>query len=320
MTAAILLALATAVPVPAPAGEPLPATIVRIVLPEEQAERRPIAVPTAGDDAVEVDFPWALEDWAGRGFTPDPEKFAGDFVIDAGRGRTRLFVTPVTPAAHRILHVVLAAPGGGTRSVSLEFLPAPAGLGWAKVVLTAPIPAPLPPRIALSPAAPRTRLREASAEAQIGFLSTLRLLANLTAVGARGMQDANPSLAVSYSSREARSFGGFSIQCLFAASDSTTGSLGLCARISNLGATRLLFDPMSWVARVGDRVYPLRTVDFAGELEPGAAADAFLVLGRGPGGEATRLSPDNEFEVSVALAGSVNPRPVSRMKLEGFEP
>ena len=66
-----------------------------IALPAEADERRPLAFPTEPGNTVEVDFPWPLEDWAGRGFTPDPERFAGDFVIEAARGKPRIFVTPV---------------------------------------------------------------------------------------------------------------------------------------------------------------------------------------------------------------------------------
>jgi len=43
------------------------------------------------------------------------------------------------------------------------------------------------------------------------------------------------------------------------------------------------------------------------------------VLGRAPDGSLTLLLPENDFEVSAVLLGSVNPRPVRRMPLQGFE-
>ena len=298
-----------------------PPSIVRIALAGEADERNPLALPTEPGNTVEIDFPWPVEDWAGRGFTPEPEKFAGDFVIQATRGSPRIFVTPVAAEAHRVLHVVLALPGGRTRGVPIEFIPAPPGLAWRKVVLGSATAAVEPrPTISLSARPPRTRLREPSPESQIGLIKTMRLLLNTTASGARDITSANPSLALTSFDGPPRSFGDFTIVTRFALRDSTTGTLGLCASVANQTARRLLFAPGSWVVRAGDRVYPIRTVDFANELEPGATGNAFLVLARGPNGESVRLLPGNDFEISVILGGSVNPRPVMRLPLEGFNP
>lgn len=318
---ALPLLLAAGALGPGPGEAPAPATIVRITLAAESEERQPIAVPTEPENTVEVDFPWPLEDWAGRGFTPDAERFAGDFVIEATRGSPRIFVTPVAADAHRVLHVVLAPAGGPARSVTLEFLPAPVGLAWRKVVLESGAPAAAPgPRVSLGARPPAARLREASPESEIGLVRTLRLMLNTTEDGARGIAAANPALELATFSGPPRSFGDFTIRPRFALRDSTTGSLGICASVANQTARRLLFEPESWVVRVGDRVYPVRTVDFPNEVEPGETAAAFLVLARGPDGASTGLLADNDFELSVIAIGSVNPRPVLRMPLEGFGP
>jgi hypothetical protein len=292
-----------------------------MALPAEADERRPVAVPTEPDNTVEIDFPWPVDDWAGRGFTPDTDRFAGDFVIEATRGQPRIFVTPVSATAHRVLHVVLALPGGLTRSVAVEFIPAPPALAWRKVVFSSGAAAAAPRRLAgLSAQPPRTGFRESSPDSEIGLIRTLRMLLNSSAEGARDIVAANPSLDLSSFEDPPRSFGDFTISTRYALRDSTTGSLGLCASVENQTARRLLFDPGSWVVRAGDRVYPVRTADFPGELEPGAAAAAFLVLARGPDGDPTRLLSSNDFKVSVQLIGSVNPRPVRRLELEGFAP
>jgi hypothetical protein len=303
------------------AGSAPPASIVRIALAAESDERSPLALPTEPGNTVEIDFPWPVEDWAGRGFTPEPEKFAGDFVIQATRGSPRIFVTPVAAEAHRVLHVLIAQPGGPTRGVPIEFIPAPAGLAWRKVALgLAAAAVEARPAISLSARPPRARLREPSPESQIGLIETMRLLLNTTASGARDIVSANPALGLTGFDGPPRSFGDFTVLARFALRDSATDTLGLCASVANQTARRLLFDPASWVVRAGDRVYPVRTADFANELEPGATANAFLVLARGPNGEAVRLLPDNAFEISVILSGSVNPRPVMRLPLEGFNP
>jgi hypothetical protein len=303
-----------------PAETPPPPSIVRIALAPEGDERQPVALPSEPENTLEIEFPWPVDDWAGRGFTPDPEKFAGDFVIEAARGKARIFVTPVTADAHRILHVVLAEPGAPTRSLPIEFVPAPPGLAWRKVVFESGRPAESPrPILSLLARPPASPFRQPSPESELGLIRTLRLMLNTTAEGAADVAAANPSLELRMLGGRPRSFGDFTLTCRFALRDSTTDTLGLCASVANPTARRLLFDPGSWVVRVGERVYPVRTVDFAGELEPGAEAAAFLILGRGPNGEPTRLLPDNDFEVSVQVGGSVNPRPVSLMALEGFE-
>jgi hypothetical protein len=148
----------------------------------------------------------------------------------------------------------------------------------------------------------------------------MRLMLGTTEDGAGDIAAANPALELRRLGGAPRSFGDFTITPRFALSDATTGTLGLCASVANQTARRLLFEPGSWVVRAGDRVYPVLTVDFPHELEPGSTGVALLVLARGPDGEPTRLLPDNAFGISVLLRGSVNPRPVMRMPLEGFGP
>ncbi len=306
---------------PSPADPASPPSIVRIALGAETEERRPVALPTEPGNTLEIDFPWPLADWAGRGFTPDVEKFAGDFVIEASRGDPRIFVTPVAAEAHRILHVVLAPPGGGSRSLPLEFVPAPAALAWRKVVFASPPAAPeARMAVSLSSAPPRSRWREPSAESELGLLQTLRLMLNTTASGAREIAAANPALEFSSFEDGPTSLGDFAIHKRFALRDITTDTLGICVSIANHSGRRLLFDPGSWVVRAGSRVYPIRTASFANELEPGETAPAFLILTRGPNGETTRLRPDNDLRVSVIATGTVNPHPVTRLPLKGFEP
>ena len=301
-----------------------PASIVRITLSAEEDERQPITLPTEPENTVELDFPWPVEDWAGRGFTPDPEKYAGDFVIEATRGAPRIFVTPVSAGAHRVLHVVVAQRGGRGRSVALELIPAPAGLAWHKVVFASgESAAPGAAGVACDRRAPRTRLRESSPDSEIGLLRTLRLLANSTPDGARAVAAANPTLNVETLGGTSRSFGDFSVQCLFAMPGTRRNGSArhLRERLQpHLPAPPLRPGQLRVRRGAGDRSYPVETVDFAGEVEPGASQAAFLVCARGPGGEPMRLLPGNEFKVSVLLLGSANTRPVARMKLEGFGP
>lgn len=314
--AALLLLGIVGAPV---AARSAPASVVRIQLGAESEEHQPFTVPTGSADTVEVDFPWPVDDWAGRGFTPDPAKYSGDFVVEATRGNPRIFVTPLSENARRVLHIVLAGPAGESRSLPVEFIPAPPGLAWRKVIFAPPGPkaeATPPVRLASSP--PKSRLRQPGADSELGLLETMRLLLNSTAAGAEAIVGANPSLDLKRLDSAPQSFGDYTIACRFALRDGTTDTLGLCVAVANATNRRLAFDPASWVVRAGSRVYAVQTVSFANELDPGMAAPAFLILGRGPDGEATRLLPDNAFGVSVLSAGSADPRPVQRLPLSGF--
>ena len=301
-------------------GKGSSATIERIILPPEGDELRPAAVPTEPENTVELDFPRPVEDWAGRGFTPDAEKYAGDFVIEATRGKERVFVTPIAAGAHRVLHVVLSLAGGKSRGIPIEFVPAPPGLAWRKVVFVAQEPAPVASRkFTLSGLAPRPRFRSPSPESELGLLATLRLMLNTTAEGARQVAAANPALELAVLEAAPRSFGDFTITARFAVRESTTDTLGICASVANATPRRLVFDPSGWVVRAGERVYPVATVDFAGEIEPGGTCPVLLLITRAPDEAPTLLLPGNRFEISAVLVASVNPRPVLGLPLPGFE-
>lgn len=297
---------------------PVPASIVRVTLGPEESERLPFAVPTEPGNTVEVDLPWPLGDWAGRGFTPDAERFSGDFVIQAARGTRRLFVTPVSQDAHRVLHVVMECGAGATRSLPLEFIPAPPSLAWRKVSFVAQAPPEdrRPPAVSLLDGPPASRLRAPGPASEIGLIRTMRLLLNATEEGARDIAAANPALTLSPADAPPRDFGPFTLSCRFCVRDAVTGAIGICVGVANKTGRRLIFDPASWVVRAGEHVYAASTADFPPELGPGADGAALLVVTGGPGGETSRLLAANAFEPSVALLGSASPRPVRRLSLE----
>ncbi len=311
----------------AAAGAP-PPTIRRLTLPPEAEQRYPIAVPTDPDHSVELDVPWPVVDWAGRGFTPDPEVYAGDFLVDASRGSPRIFVTPLVSGGHRVLHLIVQPPGGTTRSIPLEFLAAPAGEAWHKVVLVDGAPAAESPDAA-SPSRggpPRRAARAPSPDApagrkptpadELGLIRLMRRLHGLQADEAAALVAAQPALQWDDEARAPRSFGPFTVRLAFALRDGTTGCLGLCVEVRNATGRRLIFDAESWVVRSGDRVYPVRTADFANEVEPESVQTAWLVLTGAPDQNPARLLPDQDLSVSVRLSASVNPRPIFRFPVD----
>jgi hypothetical protein len=332
--AATCLVLAGRVPGPGrlrgeSAGAP-PPTIRRLILPAESAQRYPIAIPTDPEHSVELDFPWPVVDWAGRGFTPDPEAFAGDFLVDASRGSPRIFVTPLVSGGHRILHLIGQPPGAPPRSVPLEFVAAPAGEAWHKVVLVEAAPASVEPDAAPSasedtrrPAALTARtdpqtFREPTAADELALIRLMRRLRGLSSHEAAALLAQQAALEWDDHARLPHSFGPFTLRLAFALHDAATDCLGLCVELRNATARRLVFDADSWVVRSGERVYPVRTVDFTHEVEPESVQTAWLVLARSPDGTPIRLRPDRELSVSVRLAASVNPKPMLRFPVDSL--
>jgi hypothetical protein len=314
-------------------GNAVPApTIVRLALPAEAEQRYPIAIPTDSDHSVELDFPWPVADWAGRGFTPDPESYAGDFLVDASRGSPRIFVTPLVSGGHRVLYVVLQPPGAAPRSVPLEFHAAPPGAAWHKVVLTdSPSGSGVKPDAGVPPAgmrharAPADPAMEGSYRAPTTTVE-LELIRAMRRVRALGPDEAATSLGgqsplqLDDRGRPPRSFGAFTLRQVVALRDGRTACLGLGIDVRNLTPRRLVFDPESWVVRAGDRIYPVRTVDFANEVEPDTAQTAWLVLARGPDGHPIPLQADDDLQVSVRLTAAVNPKPMLRFPVDPPRP
>ena len=310
----IRAALALALPA-AHAATPAP-SIVSVQLPAPGEERRPIAVPSGPDHTLEVDLPAPLAEWAGRGFTPDPERFSGDFVIEASRGKRRLFVTPVAADAHRVLHVIVAPAEREERSIALEFLPAPAGLEWDTLVLEDGAPPAAPaPVVALAEEPPAPALRASGPDSELGLIRTLRLLLAAGAGRARAVAAANPALSFAFAEGDSIDFGDFSLAVRLAVRDATTGALGVAVRVANKTQRRLRFAPRSWSVRSGPRVYAVDTCDFFPALEPGSSGLAFLVVAATAGGGDTRLLPGSELLPSVEETGSENTRPVRRLGL-----
>ncbi|WP_415907000.1 hypothetical protein [Oleiharenicola sp. Vm1] len=82
------------------ADEEQPLTVVRFALDAERT--RPYIILTNPVDATAVEVPYPIEDWAGRAFTTDPEKIAGDFFLRLRRGERTFFISRswTAPGAH----------------------------------------------------------------------------------------------------------------------------------------------------------------------------------------------------------------------------
>jgi hypothetical protein len=127
---------------------------------------------------------------------------------------------------------------------------------------------------------------------------------------------ANPSLQLArHQSEPAQEFNDFTMHINFVVRDSVTDTLAFCVSVTNTTPRRLLFDENSWTVRAGMEIYPVRTADFVGLLEPQKSALLTLVLTRKPDGKPTRLMPDNDFRLSAKLLDSVSAKPVTSIDL-----
>jgi hypothetical protein len=148
----------------------------------------------------------------------------------------------------------------------------------------------------------------------------MRQLRGLPPEEASALVESRPALQWDDQGRPPRSFGPFTLRVASALSDRTTNCLGLCVEVRNATARRLIFDATSWVIRSGDRIYPVRTADFANEIEPESVQTAWLVLTRSPDRNPAQLLREEDLRVSVRLSAAVNPRPILRFPIDPATP
>ncbi len=302
----LLFALAAALRLAAAPDLP---TVVVCPLPSEATARAAFIVPTSSDWALEINFPYPVADWAGRGFTPDPERYAGDFMIDATRGATRLYVTALAPNAHRVLHVALDAGGDRPQTVPLELVPTAAGQALRKLTFVAD-----PPPAAKDPTLPRAAsirpAHAASPRSEVALLRLARLLEALPLGEAERLSRASPALQFRPLQQAPADLGDFTIRPRFVVSDAVTGTAAVVAEVASARTERLLIDPRSWLVRSGDLVVPVATVDPAGVIEPGACLSVVLILAPGPDGGVLPLAPGQPLSVTAVLGDRSSARPV----------
>ena len=285
-------------------------TVTVCPLPGGGGEGRALLSPTSCEFALEIDFPWPVCDWAGRGFTPDPERFAGDFVVEAERGASRMYVTALAANAHRVLHVALTDADGSVRTFPLEFVPSVPGRALRKLTLTAEAPAaPLPSGSVPARVQPTAR---SSASSEIALLRLMRLAEALPAATFDSLLLGAPALHLVRRSDPPSDLGEVTVRIRYALSDDVTGEAGLAVEIANATGKRILLDPQSWTIAAGGHDYPIRTVDFVDVLPPRALVRAFLVLGPRPDGFAASLGAREPASLRVAICARASARPVSR--------
>jgi hypothetical protein len=294
-------------------------TVVTSTLPSGEDEHQAFLIPTAAEWSLEIDFPYPIADWAGRGFTPDPERFAGDFMIEAVRGSTRLYVSALAADAHRVLHVAFLAPTGEIQTVPLEFVPAPPQLAFRKLTFVDGAAATRP---AVQPESPTALLptKRSTPSAELALIRLMRLLDSLPPASATQLSATSPTLRYVSIRGEPADFGDFTVTACFVVEDRITGNTGICAELANACTKRILIDPRSWLVRSGNNAYRVRTVDFAGALDPAARARIFMVLETGANGAPVQLDPNQPVQISARVDEKASARPVTTYDVEPFLP
>lgn len=298
----------------------------RVPLPTEQAT--PFTVPCSPEDSVLIVLPYAVTGWSGRGFSPQGVAnteanagTAGDFTVFPGdlRGYKQFTISALVDRSSRTMHIFME----GGKILSIECVVAPSrdmafrGVTFIDTNATKQAVAEAVEvardranTIERSEEPPVSRYQEPSPESQVGLKNFMKALLAMNEERAAKMVGANPALQL-VRLRDVTDSGDYKITMRFALRDEITDTLGLCVTVKNETHGRLIFDNASWILRSGDRVYPVPTAEFVGELEPGASAAAFLVLARDAHGAPTRILPDGNYRVGLDLKGKVNTKPVS---------
>jgi hypothetical protein len=293
------------------AGDAVPVRVVRLSLRENDVTY----IPTHPSVTIFIQFPFPISDYSGRGFTEDPQQAAGDFVLRQIDGDNYLIVCPLTETARRTLHVVT-----GGKGYPLHFFPASASEAWEKITFLVD-PSDVPstsqkavPQIARTTKPPRKNYERPGTARVIGMIDMLRMLANMPEKQARGVVTANSALSFSIKN-QAQKHEGFSITTQFVVRNQLLDSLGFAVTLENTGRQPLDFAPDSFSIRAGAHVYHAAAADLDPHLEPhGKTTAFFVVVGDGTGG-ANHLSSENDFRVSIDLAGRPAELPVTELAM-----
>lgn len=306
----------------------IPASSNTKVATLELQENQVVCVPTHPNVTVFIQFPGPITDFAGRGFSEDPAEVAGDFFVRHVDGDSYLAVTPLTDTARRTLHVI-----SGGHGYPLHFFPATEDAAWDKLILVEairtdsrqvrlareggkrPAASALPTGsdgVTRSSHPPRANAKHLGVERTLGVIDTLRMLANLPPAKALAVVQCNRALALSLASK-VQDFGEYKITTHFVLRDNVYDALGFSLSIENVSRNELHFEPNSFTVRAGDHVYAATASDWSPLVPPKEKVPVFFVVAGDGSGGLNRLSCDNDFRVSLAVAARTNPHPTSTL-------
>jgi hypothetical protein len=302
-------------------------------VPWNREQMLPFIITCSPDDTVLIELPYPAVAWHGRGFIPQDvtrtgqdsqQPVLGDFAIYPGNvsGEKIISITALVEKSARTLHIVMEE----NRLLTLECLVAESRNNAFRAVVFIDNLA-QSQRVENAVREERTRVtsfirsdeppiskyQEPSAETQLGLKNFMKALLSVDEERALSLLRANPAIQFNFpkgAGAQAFDYGLYTITQRFVLRDAVTDTLGLCVAMKNNSASRLLFDPAGWVLRAGDHIYPVPTVEFSGEIEPGQATTAFLIIARDVNGRPTRLLPTTPMQVSAKIVGAVNPRPL----------
>ncbi|WP_415907049.1 hypothetical protein [Oleiharenicola sp. Vm1] len=313
------------------ADEEQPLTVVRFALDAERT--RPYIILTNPVDATAVEVPYPIEDWAGRAFTTDPEKIAGDFFLRLRRGERTFFISPIVDGARRTLHIVMRG-----RTYPIEVAPAGALYAFRKVTFFDPAEeARQATEAAVAAQRETTKARNATVqrlaspprrdftpatdEMQLGLIRFMQMLSNLPEKQAESAVAANAALAWARRDTDPSvETDRFRIRPYFVVRNNAMSALGVAVSIENKTQRRLTFLPDSFILRSGDEVLPATAADFNPIVEPGEKNIAFFVIARKPDGQRVLLEPSTPMRLSIALVRDVNPNPAISVDVSDLLP
>ena len=290
---------------------PVPNVITR-VLPRSEEETTALRVGTTEQWSTEIDLPYPVIDWRGRGFTPDPDHVAGDFMLDLDPGSQHFTISALGPSAHRVLHVELLAPDGKHLTYPIEFVPEAAETAPRRVTFVGwePTPDVLPTGTpAAGPALPTS---PRSIEALMGLMASLKAL---TPLEAGPVVATSPNLAYHVLHQAPCMLPEISILPVSAITDVSRGLTGLFVWLKNTGAKSILMDPLSWTITLPTGTVRVLAVDYTAWTKPGDEALVCLVVA-----PPLPLAAARALLVSAQVRDHRSQRPVETENLPPFSP
>lgn len=319
---------------PADASQSLP--VIRVLLDENT----PTYILTHPEVTTEVQFPYAIKAYGGRGFTARPSETPGDFFFGLVEGQKQFWISPLAEGVRRNMHVVLV----NGKSYPLIFLPVDSqNMAFQKVIFAdlasvaeqsvAMKESGAAQRIEISDTPPENSRMPVTPAIQMGLMDFAKTLANLPEETARILvQRANDeakrdnpgrrlpryALTIQFDAAEAKKgiapipfpTGPYRIRQCFVLRNNDIDSLCFVVVVENSSRDNLTFEPNGFMVRAGEHVYPSSLADWNPRLAPGDKQVAFFVVTGTMDGQRNNLRSDNQFVITAELLGQQSTKPV----------
>jgi len=271
------------------------------ILKLDLVDTKTYSIPVHSATTLSIKFPHPIESIDGSGFTNDPAKYSGEYLISTCPEKNLLSIYPLT---ENPLPRNLNISSNNATYVLKPYIVENPHEAWNVISFEDPIlktEALKHPQVSKSRTPPKRQFKSSNTAKIIGMIDTTKLLTQVDEKTLGPLLETMPAVTISLRKNEFFDFGTHRIFLDIVSRNNDLDLLVFGVRVINDSKEPLPLDPESFTARSGEYVYTQIVSDFKGILAPGESSIGyFAVLGSATGGH-NYLSPSNKFRISLNL-------------------